>query len=346
MTRRALIVCPGRGSYDRSSLGSLRDRGPLAADLVGRCDAWRAEHGRVPVSELDAADSFRSQLHVAGENASLLTFACGMADLAELSEAYEVVGVVGNSMGFYTALAASGALSFDDAVRLVDTMGAYQQDNVVGGQVIHPITDEQWRPDPARLAAVEDGLRAAWDAGGRAWWSIRLGAYAVLGGDEPGVAALLDRIPREERGSRTFPARLPLHSAFHTPLLAETSLRARQELADLDFRAPRVPLVDGRGVVFRPRWASPAALWEYTLGAQVVDTYDFATSLRTALRHLAPDVVVALGPGNSLGAPIASVLVQEGWAGVRSRADFDARQQGDEPLLLAFGVTKQREKLR
>ena len=76
---------------------------------------------------------------------------------------------------------------------------------------------------------------------------------------------LLATLPKEERGARTFPVRLPLHSAFHTPVMAETSARALSELDDLPFGAPVVPLIDGRGVVFRPRWASPAEMRDYSI---------------------------------------------------------------------------------
>jgi [acyl-carrier-protein] S-malonyltransferase len=339
--RAALLVCPGRGSYDRSSLGGLAGRSPAAQAIIDACDAWRADHGRPTVSALDAAPSFRSKEHVAGENASLLTFAAALADLAELDQdRYEIVGVAGNSMGFYTALAASEALPLEAAIRLVDTMGVWQEGNVVGGQLLYPLSDGIGPPDPERLALVEREVVACGAA-----WSIRLGSYAVLGGDEAACAAIAAALPPITRGERTFPVRLPLHSAFHTPWMAPTRDRAVVALADLPFQAPAVPLIDGRGQVWRPRWADPVALRDYTLDAQVVAPYDFTTSVRTALRHTGAEVVIVLGPGNSLGAPLASVLVTEGWRGLRSREAFDAAQASDDPVLLSFGVSQQRSRL-
>ena len=41
------------------------------------------------------------------------------------------------------------------------------------------------------------------------------------------------------------------------------------------------------------------------------------------------EVVIALGPGNSLGGPLARILVSEGWGGIQSRADLDARHPVD-----------------
>lgn len=341
---RALIVCPGRGSYERTSLGSLKNRSDAANLVLDACDAHRTRAGRPPVRELDAADAYKSSLHVAGEHASLLTFACGMADLAELSERFRVVGVLGNSMGFYTALAASGALPLADAVALVDTMGVYQEGNVLGGQVLHPISDEEWRADPARRAGVDEVLASIVAEGHVAEWSIDLGGYAVLGGDAAGVKALLERLPKETRGGRTFPVQLPLHSAFHTSLMQATSARAFDELGGLGWRAPDVPLIDGRGYVFRPRWADPGALRDYTLGHQVVRPFDFTKAVHTALHHCAPDVVVALGPGNALGGPLARTLVAAHWRNVRTRDAFEQAQKSS-PILLSFGVPEQRDLL-
>ncbi len=342
---RALIVCPGRGSYSRETLGGLADRSPAAAAAIEACDGWRRLQGTPTVSELDASERFSARHHLAGEHASLLTFAASLADLAELSERFEIVGVTGNSMGWYTALYASGALPLADAIRLVDTMGSWQAGHVVGGQLLVPLTGSDWEPDPARLAAIASALEQAAAAGHGVWWSIRLGSFAVLGADEPGLAMLQQLLPAEQRGARTFPVRLPMHSAFHTPLMQATSRRAQVELADLAFTAPRVPLVDGRGRIFGPVWSDPAELREWTVGAQVTDVYDFTTALHTALHHTAPDVVVMLGPGNSLGGPVAATLVSKRWYGLRTRADLEARQ-ATEPVLLSFGIPSQAAILR
>lgn len=340
---RVLLVCPGRGSYDRASLGQLSERSAAASRVIAACDAWRASHQRPTLTELDAKEQYRQTLHVAGEHASLLTMGCGLADLADLDTSrFEVVGVTGNSMGWYTALAASGALSLDETVRLVDTMGWYQKKNVLGGQILYPLTDSNWAADPSLEAAVDGALAGARTEGHGAWWSIRLGGFAVLGGDKSGVKQLMASLPAQERGSRTFPIQLPMHSAFHTPLMQATSERAFAELGDLALRAPDVPLIDGRGHVFRPRYADPKALLTYTLGHQVVEPYDFTCAVETALQHCAPDCVVVLGPGNSLGGPLARILVDQGWRGATDRAQLDALQASDRPVLLSLGVSKQR----
>ena len=161
------------------------------------------------------------------------------------------------------------------------------------------------------------------------------------GADAQGVKALLNELPQEERGSRKFPLQLPLHSAFHTSLMDQTSQQAFADLTDLTFRAPDVPLIDGRGQVFQPLSANPDSLRAYTLGHQVTQVYDYTESLKSALHHLAPDVVILLGPGNSLGGPSARIVIWDGWRGWRNREAFDTEQQQD-PFLLSFGVSLQR----
>ena len=95
-------------------------------------------------------------------------------------------------------------------------------------------------------------------------------------------------------------------------------------------------LVDGRGVRFTPWSTDPDELAEQSLRGQGATTYDFATSLRVALREYAPDVVLLPGPGGSLGASCAQIAVGEGYRGLRSRSEFEAAQAGPTPLLLSM----------
>ncbi len=123
----------------------------------------------------------------------------------------------------------------------------------------------------------------------------------------------MDHLPAETRGARKYPARLPLHSAFHTPLMQATSDRALSEL-DLAFGAPRMPLIDVRGAIWRPRWGDPVQLRQYTLGTQVVDTYDLGAAVTSALWHTAPDIVIVLGPGEGLLRPVETIARAAGFA--------------------------------
>ena len=344
---RALIVCPGRGSYGRGQLGSLgraiAAAGPAVAAAAAKADAldrFRAGLGRPTVSALDGAAAYDPRLHAAGEHASILTFACTAADLAAIDRRrVELVGVTGNSMGFYTALHAAGALELLLAARLVETLGRYQEDRVIGGQLVYPLVGEDWRPSPPLAAAAAEALRRP-----GVHVSIRLGGAIVLGADADGLAHARRVLPPVERGGVRYPLLLPLHSAFHTPLMAETSARARADLADLALRSPAITLVAGDGAVFRP-WADPAAILGYTLGRQIIEPFDLERAVATAMGELGPDAVVLPGPGDNLGGAIAQILIARGWRGLRDRRDFLEAQAGDRPIVLSMSRPEQRARV-
>ncbi len=340
---RALVVCPGRGTYGREELGYLARYHGDKADFLGLIDAHRRAEGREPVSGLDARPAFAPSVHGAGSNASALIYACALADVADIDQdRFEIVAVTGNSLGWYLALAAGGALTPGDAVRLVDTMGYLMDAHGAGGQILYPVTDRDWRPSTdhvGALARAMDGAREA--TGERLYVSIRLGGYRVIAGAEAALDHLLAHLPRVED---RFPMRLARHAAFHTPLLDPVAARARAILGPELFRAPRRPLIDGRGAVWRTRAPDLTGLRAYTLGEQITHTYDFTRAMEVALREFAPDRVILTGPGTSLGPPVAQIVTAMGWWGVSARADL-AALQGEDPRILSMGDPAQRHRL-
>jgi malonyl CoA-acyl carrier protein transacylase len=334
--RRAVIVCPGRGAYTAASLGSL----PADLPMIQRAEELRADYDLEPLASLDGAERFDPARHLRPANASPLIFLATLLDAATAAEDHRVVGVAGNSLGWYTALAVADALGFDHAFRLVQEMALLQErplpDGGAGGQVIYPLAGADWLPEASLQAAVANALDAGDGTRGEVHESIDLGGYAVLAGDDAGVAQLLERLPPHKVGERLYPLRLALHGPYHTPLVAHVSEAAREQLGSLAFAAPSVTLVDGRGTRWTPWGTDPDALREYTLGDQVTTPYRFAPSVRVALRELAPDLLVLPGPGNSLGGICGQIVVAEGYRGIRSRADFDAVQATDEPVILSM----------
>lgn len=326
--KRAVLLCPGRGAYGRDELGFLRKhlRPGAVADALAEADAERRAAGRPTITELDAADSFRPSLHLDGENAAALIYFGTLLHLEHLGERYRIVAVAGNSLGWYTALAAAGALDASGGWRLVSTLARLQKE-LRGGQILMSAIDESWRDDPRLVHAIEGALEAV-SARGETHYvarSIRLGGHEVLAGTEEGVRALLEILPRVQVGEREFPMRLAGHGPFHTALCSPTAERARVELEDLELREPARHLVDGFGSVHSPWSADPRGLLEYTTTAQVLETYDFSAAVRTALREFQPDVLLCAGPGSSLRAPAGHVVLRERHRGIADKkALFDS----------------------
>lgn len=117
--------------------------------------------------------------------------------------------------------------------------------------------------------------------------------------------------------------------------------KGRELLAGLAFRSPRLPIVDGRGAIWWPHSSDLDAMFAYTLGAQVVDSYDFTHAIAVAAREFAPDLFIVTGPGATLGGAIAQSLIIAGWRDLASKQDFSERQARD-PALIAMGLQEQR----
>jgi acyl transferase domain-containing protein len=323
---RVALFCPGRGSYTEKSLRSL----PAGEAWVAAAEALRREYGLEPLVALDQAAKFEPARHLRPANAAALIYVCSMLDARDVLARERIACVGGNSLGWYTALAVAGALTFEDGFRLVQEMALLQEEGEPGGQVIYPVVDAEWRSSAEARAAVERLLASST---GEVFPSIRLGGYAVLAGTNAGVARILKELPPVKLGSTSYPFRLAQHGPYHTPLASGVAARAREQLARLEFRAPALTLIDGRGVRFTPCATDIDSLRAYTLGAQVDTPYDFTASVRVALRELAPSKLVLPGPGNTLGGVCAQILIQERWRGLASKADFEACQTGAEPLI-------------
>lgn len=344
MTQRALIICPGRGSYTAEDLHSLEkwrgtgEREATAAAFVAAADDYRRAVGSPTISELDGAEKFSTARHTPGENAGPLIFTASAVDWACLPrEHFLPVAVCGNSMGWYSTLFVGGALEFGDALRVIDTMSKSQRHGVLGGQIIIPFVDEDWRADRARRTEIETAVARVRDEGHVAAISIELGGFLVLGGDDRGIQRLKDLLPLRKFGKRDYPFQLAQHAAFHTSLMTEHSALGMTELADLSWKRPELSMIDGRGHVFRPHATETESLRRYTFIHQALETYDFTTGVRVGLREFAPDVLLLLGPGDTLGGAIGQIIVREGWQGIRSREDFMNRQASDRPLLVSMG---------
>lgn len=337
--KTAVVICPGRGTYNKAELGYLGRHFPDMR-LLARFDALRDAAGQKTLSALDGAARFSPAEFTRGDNASGLIFAASYGDFLSIDSAQvEPVAVTGNSMGWYSALACAGAVAPEDGFGIANTMGTLMHEALIGGQIVYPFLGDDWRPDQARKAELlalvteinmKDGHALA--------LSIDLGGMLVLAGNTEGLGAFEKAVPKI---NSRFPMRLANHAAFHTALQRPVAEKGRAALAPGLFGQPRLPMIDGRGAIWWPVATNTHALWEYTLGHQVTETYDFTRAITVAAREFAPDLFIVTGPGTTLGGAVAQSLVLAGWRGLGSKRDF-AQHQETAPLLAAMGHAEQR----
>lgn len=339
--KTAIVVAPGRGTYGKGELGSIaRLHGQRFADAIAGFDAERRDRGQPTVTELDGADRFSVATHMRGDVAAPLIYTATALDYLSIDrEAYDIAATLGNSMGWYSALALGGAVSIADGFRIANAMGLNSQTHGPGGQILMQVVDDDWRPVPGLRDTLLD-LVAAIDA--RAdhalALSIDLAGMLVLAGNEEGLTALLAEAPPTPGRD---PLRLAGHGPFHTPLMAGSSQKAKAELPPSLFARPALPMVDGRGHIWRRFSSDPLQMWDYSFGHQILAPYDFALSVQVAVKEFAPQAIILPGPGDTLGGAIAQALIGIEWQGMKSKADFMARQASD-PILLSMGRTEQR----
>jgi acyl transferase domain-containing protein len=339
---KVLVICPGRGTYTATELGYLKRFRPKMDELLGGIDHYRVSHQLPSITELDQSAAYSGALHASAEHAPALIYACAIADFHSLDPAKtEVIGVTGNSMGWYIALACAGALSPESAIHLINTMGGLTGASGLGGQLIYPCFDDEWRRDAAKDALVLQAMRDVnFEEGSEVFDSIQLGGFRVIAGNDNGIRSLMKKLPPLEG---RYPMKLVNHSAFHTPLMQVASRRAFELLGGAGlFQAPRVPLIDGEGHVWQPYSTDLGELMDYTLGRQVTEPYDFTLALKVAIREFAPTRLALLGPGSNLGGAIGQTLVDMKWKGIRSKSEFTAVQE-KSPYLVSLGRPEQRE---
>lgn len=331
--QRIVVICPGRGTYTRETSSYLKTHGAPAQDQIAWMDDQRKSAALPTLTDLDT-QPFKAKIHMAGEHASPLIYACSLSDFLSIDQnKYEIVAITGNSMGWYIALALGGALTKQNAYNLIDTMGSMMKDSIIGGQIIYPIVDENWQVDETKKEMVMTEIENA-----GAHVSIHLGGYLVIGGEQKALDTLLKKLPTDNK----YPFQLPFHAAFHTPLMKEVSIKGKSELPSSLFQKPTIPLVDGRGQIWSPYSTDISELHQYTLGHQVTNPYDFSYAVMVAMKEFCPDKLVLLGPGNTLGGSIGQIMIQNNWLDVDSKSAFSSMQK-KSPYLISMGMDEQRK---
>jgi [acyl-carrier-protein] S-malonyltransferase len=199
-------------------------------------------------------------------------FVHSMAVLAALG--WELGGsdivLAGHSLGEYSAYAAAGAFSFEDALGLVRRRGELMW--------------EAGRERPGAMAAVLglDGsaVAAALEEvpGIVVPANLNSASQVVISGEVAAVEAAMERL--KEVGARRV-VRLEVSGAFHSPLLAAAADGLKAALAKVEIRAPRASVIanasatpvtepeEVRASLFR-QLTSPVR-WDETLRSMVLD---------------------------------------------------------------------------
>lgn len=136
--------------------------------------------------------------------------------------------LAGHSYGEYVALAAAGAMSDDDLIRLSHRRGDIIQQaaaSMPGGMAAVDAPVDAIEP-------VLKGLKDVWVANHNA------PQQTVIAGTDAGVASALEKLQAAGLRGR----RIPVACAFHSPLVAPAKAPLASAIADVKFATPRKPV--------------------------------------------------------------------------------------------------------
>lgn len=218
-------------------------------------------------------------------NAQLTTFVSSLMVL----DAVQRIGIdasfcAGHSLGEYTALTATGALGFDDGVRLVSARAA----------AMHDAGLER----PGTMAAVlgldDDQVGVACNLADADVWVANYNApgQVVIAGSPEGVDAASAHA--KELGAKRVMG-LPVSGAFHTPFMAAARERLRDAIAAAEPRDADIPVVSNVDAAAHDRGSE----WSSLLSAQLSSPVRWKHSLLTLAEAGVTDFA-ELGPGGVL----------------------------------------------
>lgn len=224
------FVFPGQGSQSLGMMAAYGDSPVLratfdeAAAALGR-DLWQLV-AEGPAEALSQTVNTQPLMLTAGIAVWRLWQEKGGAQPAMLA---------GHSLGEYAALVAAGVLELKDAVPLVELRAKAMQDAVPAGEGAMA----------AILGMDADKVKAicAEQAQGQAVQAVNFNSpeQTVIAGHKAAVERAAEAC---KAGGAKRAVMLPVSAPFHSSLMQPAAERLQAALANLDFKAPQIPVVN------------------------------------------------------------------------------------------------------
>ncbi|XXT21827.1 type I polyketide synthase [Sorangium sp. So ce429] len=216
--RKVVFVFPGQGSQWIGMGRTLLAREPAFADALARCDAALRPYTDASLLDELAADEARSRLHrIDVVQPALFAIEVALSALWR-SWGVEPDAVVGHSMGEVAAAHVAGALSLDDAARIICRRS--QLLLRVSGKGAMALVELPLHDAQRALAGFEDKLSVAVSNSPRS---------TVLSGDPDALEQLLLRLEKDQ----VFCRRVKVDVASHSPQMDPLAPELRQALHGL-----------------------------------------------------------------------------------------------------------------
>lgn len=301
------IIFPGQGSQEVGMASELFEEFKAVRDIFFQAD----ETLHFPLSKLILEGPFEKLTLTENAQPAILTASYAIwILLREFMPKGAVCAFAGHSLGEYTALCASGALAFSDAVRLVHLRGKFMQEAVPAGEgmmiaVLGLPLDKvkEILESPELKGEVVDIA------------NVNSPEQVVLSGAREAVERCKE--PLKKSGAKRV-IELNVSAPFHSRLMKPAAERLTPYLKNTQFSLPEAPVFSNATIAPYP---DDLTGFSELLIRQICEPVRWVEEV-VEISRLGPDAFVEVGPGRVLRGLTARILPGTRILGVSSIDEF------------------------
>ncbi|MCL2702740.1 MAG: ACP S-malonyltransferase [Defluviitaleaceae bacterium] len=289
---KTAVIFSGQGSQFAGMGRDLYDNYAVCRDLFDRAE----EAAGFPLKSIcfdeDKAETLNNTRFC---QASILTLSMAALRLIEEQYALRPVCTAGLSLGEYTALTYSGAIGFEDAVKLLRDRGAFMADacEATDGvmSAVMGISEEDAYKTCAEASTENEPVNVS---------NINTIGQVVISGNRLAVERA-EAIAKNYGGKRAI--RLPVSGAYHSAYMESAARKLEECMKNIKFMDMVIPVVSNVNAAIIKSRDSIAA----TLVKQICAAVKWADCVRK-MAALEVDTFIEIGPGKALSGFVKKIL--------------------------------------